>query len=226
MRVLLYVPLRPFDRLRAAPTQPRIEPETWASLQALQWPGTLDIVLGRNDTVTGHRYEDLANKHNQARTLALYGGYDALMFVEADMVIPADALERLAAVDADVVYGLYCSRHTPQFVWLCCDRLSATSVNWLVTSAETAGRIWGRTVESAGVGLGCTLIRRQALDSVGFRTHPKHTVADDWLFSLDCQRHGLRQAHDLGVVCGHIVDDKMMVWPSRERLIEMEMRHG
>ena len=54
------------------------------------------------------------------------GGFDALLLVENDMILPPDALLKMAAVDADVVYGLYVNRHGwrkwlaytyPRFTW-------------------------------------------------------------------------------------------------------------
>lgn len=151
-----------------------------------------------------NRLDDLCYKHNEARHIVLDGGYDALLHVDADMVVPMDALERLCAVDADVVYGLYVSRKTPER-WLCW--VEPTTV---ITDTVMPDTHWGKVVHSYGAGMGCTLIRRHVLERLAFRTDG--TLASDWWFAQDCTNYGYRQAHDLGCICGHIDHDRVL-WP-------------
>src|SRR5690606_18039005 len=146
------------------------------SLLAQEWVGPLDMVLGRVEPPMGDHFHDLAAKHNEARRLALAGNYDALWVVEYDMILPPDALRKPAEVDADIVYGLYVARQQP-WLWLYATTLGLTHVRWLVYSPFAtdglAASLWGQVVESAGVGLGCTLIRRRALERLAFRVPPE-----------------------------------------------------
>lgn len=205
MRVLVYVPL--------APTAPKLYPATLDSLLAQEWDGPLDMVLGRVEPPAGDHFHDLAAKHNAARQLALDGGYDALWLVEYDMILPPDALRKLAEVDADIVYGLYVARQQP-WLWLYATTLGPAHVRWFVyhpfASEGLAAAQWGQVVDSAGVGMGCTLIRRTALERLSFRV-PLEGQADDWALALDAQAAGLTQKHHLGVVCGHIRGDSATV---------------
>lgn len=207
MKILLYCPL--------APQTPRIYARTVESLFRLRWDEPLPMVFGRCDTPRGSKYQDLCAKHNEARDMVLAGGYDAVLFVENDMIVPPETLERLCAVDADVAYGLYVSRHG----WH----------NWLAfyhvdgyvgeSFSRNPGRMrdaWGKVLETCGVGMGCTLIHRHVLERIEFRTPPDDAVADDWMFALDCIDHGFRQAHDFGVVCGHISPNGRVLWPNPE----------
>lgn len=213
-RVLVFVPLDP--------NPPHIHPATLKSILHLEWGGALEIVLGRSDG-EGGKYADLADKYDRARILALKGGYDGLLTVEADMLLPSDALLRLAEVDADVAYGLYVSRHPGRRVgedrWLAFAEVTGAEDGFqavkLCKSADERRDAWGTVRESRGMGLGCTLIGRGPLYDVEFRC-PDTTVSCDWYLSLDCQMSGYSQAHHFGVQCGHI-DGEMVLWPDVEQ---------
>ena len=71
--------------------------------------------------------------------------------------------------------------------------------------------MWGNVIDTTGVGLGCTLIRREVLEAIPFRVVDKW-IANDWYFALDVAEKGFTQAHDCGVVCGHI-DGYRVLWP-------------
>lgn len=203
MRVLTYVPLKP--------TRPRLHPLTAAAIESLDWPA-MPIAYGRNDSATNH-YTDLCDKHDQARDMALYGGYDALFLVEADMVIPPDALRKLATLDVPVAYGLYVRRYPP-YEWLALTKLTSDDHEFVSADANYARQWLGdgtQAIETCGVGLGCTLIRRDVLEKLSFRQW--RGMADDWAFALDCCAYGIPQFTHTGVVCGHVSDD-VVLWPA------------
>lgn len=83
MNVLLCIPFGPYPH--------RIHTLTLNSTAAL------NMDTAHIETPQGSRHDkaELCRKHNEARRLTLDGGYDALLHVDADMVIPPDALERL-----------------------------------------------------------------------------------------------------------------------------------
>ena len=204
MNVLVYCPL--------SPVEPHIHPRTFASIMALEWDRPLTVVFDREDMAhkpcQATAYSNLTAKHNQARQMALDGDYDAVLFVEADMVIPRHTLKRLDAVNADVAYGLYVSRHKPH-QWLAYSQLYG--YDGISFSDIPEVDFWGRVIKSTGVGMGCTLVRREVLKSIEFRC-PSPQVADDWYFALDVAGKGFTQKHDCGVVCGH-VDGDTIYWP-------------
>ena len=204
MKILLIVPLYP--------KAPFVSERTIASIEAQDWPHKDTVTVEPMKSTPGAlHYVDLMDKHNRARQMALDGGYDAMWSVEADMVLPPDALTKLWAVDADVVYGLYCARRAG--MWLLfptTDGLVGTSI---VADKLEARRAWGRVVKSEGAGFGCTLIRRNVLEAIEFRRPETSAFADDWFHAMDCKEAGFRQAHHCGVICGHIVDDTKTFWP-------------
>lgn len=176
----------------------------------------MDIHYGRGDLIANpswtEKNDNITYKYNTARKMALDGGYDALFTVEADMILPPLALERMTRIEADVVYGLYVSRHG-KHPWLAFSRVTpeirgSKSFDEYPDLMQAA---WGRAVETVGVGMGCTLIWRHVLEAIPFR-NTDELIANDWYFSLDLQAGGYMQKHDCGVVCGHIEGDRVY-WP-------------
>jgi len=180
---------------------------------------TIFLVDGDNDI----RWANLCRKLKKARTLALEGGYDALLTVESDIIVPEDALETLAAVEADVVYGLFVLRFPP-YHWNVATRMRPRGeVHFLSANPQAAGAAWGKVIPCEGHGQGICLIRTRVLEAIEFRNPHPDLRAQDWYFSFDCQRLGFSQMADLAVVCGHI-DGEVIYWPDPncQRLYRLE----
>lgn len=164
--------------------------------------------------------KNVLNLYRQARrTFLANPHYTHLLTVEDDMVVPRDALQKLMDLDVDVAYSLYCWRWGPPH------RLSAyrylyadNGCSWGTDEPHTARRYMetGAVVDVAGVGLGCTLIRRDVLEAIDFRLGG--APANDWWFAVDCQKTRVRQVAHFGVVCGHIRLDPSarVIWPDQD----------
>ena len=207
MKVLVAVLLYPPPRVA--------ERRSIESIEKLVWNDTMDIVYFAGDNPLEHPLDNIVYKHNQARELVLKEGYDAVLFVEADIIVPANALQMLARVPADVAYGLYASRHHGML--LCfptIDKFSGASIS---ASPNHFRSRWGQILPSEGVGFGCTLVHRRVLEKIHFRRDEeygrKRGFADDWFFAMDVKANGFKSAHHLGVECGHIGQDGSVRWP-------------
>ena len=208
--------IKPLERIfigvATFPKPPEIYEATDASLQALRWAGETETIYFGADDPARSKIENLTAKHNRMRLNVLDGGWDALLTVEADMIVPPDALEKLTSVDGDVVYGLYCSRHNG--MWLCFEEIEERRGVALNATPARAKALWGQVIPSAGAGFGCTLIRRRVLERLEFRHDAAGPFADDWPFALDVAAAGFTQAHHLGVVCGHsATPGGPVLWP-------------
>jgi GT2 family glycosyltransferase len=172
---------------------------------------------GDNPFFDSNGRHNIAHNYNKARRFVLDNGYDYLFTVEADMVIPPDALDKLLAVcegGADVAYGLYCFRNTS--TWSAWTILTMEYGRSIRKDPEQAKAAWGKVIDVAGVGTGCTLIKREVLEQIEFRTDEMHPdVHHDWVFAYDLQQKGFVQRCDLSVVCGHIsmTPFPRILWP-------------
>lgn len=191
----------------------RLEPETVAAVLALEWDGPLTWLFQR-DNPTGSGRENILHQYVRGREVFLAGRWDAMLVVESDIIPPADTLVRLAALEADVAYGVYRFRRTN--VLNVFERYPGNARNEgeslsihpaLLVEARRKG-----VIPCSGGGLGCTLIRRHVLEAIAFRN--EENGACDTPFNRDVLRGGFGQMADMRVVCGHKDEFGEVLWPS------------
>ena len=181
------------------------------SAMDLEWPSRLDYLALVGGDDPGAPYKNITDKYNAAREAALGGEYDALLTLDWDMIVPPDALTKLAGLDTDVAYGLYVmGREFP--VWNAYHELDAITGLSLSKQRAKAEEAWGRAVEVKGIGHGCTLVRRHVLEALEWRLDDRLDLCSDWWFGLDCFAKGFVQVCDTTVLCGHIRND-VVLWP-------------
>lgn len=163
-----------------------------------------------------HGNRNILHLYTRARDLCLASGYTHLLTIEDDMLPPSDALPRLLAADAPVVYSLYCWRRADHPWSLYRVVFEDSGDSWLSARPHIARQHArdGAVVPVAGLGLGCTLIRRDALAAVPWRLGASG-AACDWYFAVDCQTAGVGQVGHFGVACGHVLDARV-IWPDAE----------
>lgn len=231
MRVLVFTPEHPVYGMKDAT-------HISVHMSINRYSGPVDWLISKGDNPHKTPFDNVLYQHNKAREIVLTSGYDALMSIEADMVVPVDVVEKLIATEADIAYGLYVWRSRPNR-WNAYKELTlwgGTSVSYDHTG-EDVRRYFGTVMNVCGLGLGCTLIRRQVLEQITFRLHDgthswiqdeyadqfrelginpyrerRSMVCDDWLLAMDAQHYGFTQRCDLSVVCGHIDGDQIL-WP-------------
>ena len=233
MKVLLFCPLNP-EKDHKGKRMVQLYGKTNQSIFRQDYP-KLDIWFSKGDNpfFDSNGRHNIAHNYNKARQWVLDNDYDALLTVEADMVIPPNAVSKMVKHadedNADVVYGLYCFKNTSS--WSAFTELDVKHGRSLSKDKAKAREIWGQTIDVAGVGLGCTLIKRNVLEKIEFRTdETRPTMHNDWWFGIDCQEHGFKQVCDTSIVCGHI-DLKpaiRVIWPDPDqpRLYDNEYIYG
>ena len=242
MKILCFTPLHPDYGIRL---------ETLSGIMALKHDDVLDRHLAEGDNPFDKPFENVLHQHNKARKLMLDNGYDALLSIEADMIVPLDTIAKLIDANADIAYGLYLWRHKPRR-WSAYTELTlwgGTSVSYNHNGKE-ARAAWGTIIDVVGLGMGCTLIGREVLKAIPFRLHDgkpgwiadeyadefrtlgidpyrerNGMVCDDWLLAMDAQHYGFTQRANLGLVCGHISEDSVF-WPDphEKELYRIERR--
>lgn len=233
MKILVYCPLNP--------SYPRLWGRTVQSIFRLEWDKPLDWMFSANDNPHKQPYENVTHNYNRARARVLEGGYDALLTIESDMIVPDFALRALVQADVDVAYGLYVWRHGRR-KWSAYSEIGETAGKSVSDNAEYARSIWGQIIPVEGVGLGCTLIYRDVLEAVPFRLYAEDDILRttdgeyrldkhkafccDWLFALDCLEIGAIQKCNTAVVCGHCSYQPwpQIIWPDpqQEKLYRIE----
>lgn len=219
MRALIFCPLGPKPKGESREETPRLWGRALQSIFRLETDGEISYLFREGPNESAEKNENVLEQYQFARWAALDGEYDALLTVESDMILPADALFRLATHlenGAGIAYGLYVFRHGSRR-WSAYTHLETTKGVSISEDPEAAKAAWGQTIEVAGVGMGCTLISREVLWKIEPRLMPgtPWIVAPDWMLALDVQRQGYRQVCDLGVVCGHMTYQPypQIIWP-------------
>ncbi|NJN53290.1 MAG: hypothetical protein HC804_00155 [Anaerolineae bacterium] len=197
----------------------RLEPETVQAVLALQWDGPISWVFQRDNPLPVVDREsgrlNILHQYQQARDRFLSGNDDALLVIESDIVPPADALRKLAALDADVAYGVYRFRVSnvinifERYPGEPPPRNEGQSLSLHRRKLARAVRVG--SVPCTGGGLGCALIKRHVLEAIPFRL--ENTAHCDSYFNRDVLHHGFEQMAEMTVICGHKAEDGRMLWP-------------
>lgn len=204
----------------------RLEPETVRSIFALEWGGdgtehrSISFLLQR-DNPTGNPYRDHLHQYQRGREVFLAGSYDAMLIVESDIIIPADGLKRLAALDTDVAYGCYCYRdgHVVNLLeryypWpeQAANPGESLSIRRLWHAAQKKG-----IIDVSGSGLGCILVKRHVIEAIPFEDEMTHGDKQFMDFPWTCAVYdaGFRMLADANVQCGHIHKDGSELWMAR-----------
>lgn len=127
-----------------------------------------------------------------------------LFFVDSDMGLPLDCLDRLSALDVPLASGVY-------------PVLMADSLCWAIANKDADRRYWllerlpsmTEPFEADAGGAGCLLIRREVFDRVHWpwfkwveKPDGSQTSEDIWFFRK-ANKAGLRVTVEPNVICNH-----------------------
>lgn len=185
----------------------QLRPETRAAMESLRVPAGVELrwVIGRENLFPFPTHRNVLAQYRRAREMALAEGYDALWTVEHDMVVPPDAVEKLAGTAADVVYGVYLLRHGSWVLnaWEYIGEVNLGASLSIRPAAMAAAmeKGWARV---CGCGWGCTWIARRVLERFEFHDDGGDNPAGDLAFAKDCIRNGVVCVARMDVACDHL----------------------
>lgn len=148
---------------------------------------------------------------NRLARIALEKGATHVLFIDADMTFPRDLIVRLLSIDADVAGALYFKK-TPPFQPVA-SRLGVKGDGQLMKPIRLPAR--PGIVRCDVVGMGATLIKREALEFIGhpwfaydlYKPTGEMEITEDVTFCTKAKSAGFEIVCDTRLVCGHVRSD-------------------
>lgn len=188
MRLLIFTPTYDYPD-----GTPAMAPECGEAIRSQQIDADWEWQIGRHNPHPEATHKNVLAQFQRIQEIFLVGEWDALLTVEHDNVLTdSGAVQRLLDTPGDVVYAPYVLRHGVAVLstWQYCgDANLGMSLTLHPEELEKARQavIW----RVCGVGMGCTLFRRQALAQIPFRKGDGDQYAPDIPFAQDALRLGL-----------------------------------
>lgn len=184
--------------LIAVPTFETIAPECFKAIYDLKGD---DLYF---DFVKGY---DCAKARNDIAKKALSGGYDHVLMVDSDIIIPSNALLNMLESPVDVCFGVYPRKNTETgetelFKDNSFDFKNRYTVNEL-------DEMESHRIKVKGGGFGCVLIKTEVFKNLSYPWFEYMSYDNDTFLSEDlcfCVRASVHYSFeaDTRVRCGHI----------------------
>ena len=182
--------------LIAIPTSRDIEIQCAASIIGMEREGRIGVFCPQSYSIDASR--NLIVEH------ALEIGYDYIMWIDSDMILPKNALTTLMSHDKDVVSGVYAYKLigaenavTKRFKDKAKDIYEDIPLKEITESK--------RLIEVDGVGFGCVLTKVDVFRHIKkpwFRYTPN--MGEDIYFCRKAQKAGYQVYLDTSILCGHV----------------------
>ncbi len=155
--------------------------------------------------VTGH---DCAKARNIIADIAIGGGYDYVLMIDSDTIIPKDALKNLLDPPSDVVLGI-CPRknttkkETPLCPITCPDLSESLTYDYLNGLKENR-------IEVKVGGFACALVKTKVFEDMmypyfDYKTYgDRSMLSEDYYFCVMAQNCEYKILADTRVRCGHL----------------------
>ncbi|MBI1970375.1 glycosyltransferase [Candidatus Woesearchaeota archaeon] len=192
--------------------------------------GFTAMLLGHSGSGKRTRIQNIVDGRNMIRNVFLKHQYDALLFVDSDVMLPPDALERLLSHHKEIVIGVYLhntiindAQHIMPVVYVFHDKEKG-----LLRQLRQDEVVEGRLIEAAAGGMGCVLITKSVMEKVHlFHTLSKNsTGGEDAAFYQDASAAGFAIFCDTNVKCLHVPypvgDERNNYFRFRRKIVEYE----
>lgn len=124
----------------------------------------------------------------------------AIFWCDSDVVLPNDAITRLADHGKDFVCGIYFQRRAPHFPLVA--TFDGSGFNWIMKWPENV------IAPIDGCGFGCVLTSLGMLRKMEAPWFKFAQFSEDFDFCMKAQKSGYQLYMDTGVLCTHLQDPK------------------
>jgi len=174
---------------------PVVQRATLDSVAAQEFGGDFEHRLYTDNPFAPPSLRNVFHQYQRIRAEFLAGAWDALLCMEHDNALPdSGALQRMYDTPAPVVYAPYVFRHGMR-VLSTAQRLPAPYTSLGSSLAGYADELAAARAAGSwpvsGVGFGCTLMRRAAVERVPFRGGADGLGLPDMPFAQDCLAAGV-----------------------------------
>lgn len=209
--------------LIAIPTAKYIESETFKSIYDLDVPEGYQTVF---QYFYGYNIDQVRNLIADW----VIKGYDYLLSVDSDIVLPKDTLTKFLAHDVDIVSGLYIQRKPGQHILEVYENNDQGGV-----SNIPYGKIKDKgLVPIGGCGFGCVLIKQSVFKGIPYPHFVYHsaldhanTISEDVDFCAKALKKGFKIYADTAIKCRHIGQGEFLIndsIPTVDNSIELRLR--
>ena len=185
--------------LIAIPTFEHVQNEVFQAVWDLDKCGhSVDLKI-----VTGH---DCAQARTKIAEIAIDAGYDYVLYVDSDTVIPRDTLKYLLDPAADIVMGCCPRKNTEKQDYPLCP-VSCPDLSKALTFNELQGS--SRIELKVGV-FACALVKTSVFSKISYPYfryvvyENKKALSEDFYFCLEAKRENIKIWADPRVKCGHL----------------------
>ena len=184
--------------LIAVPTFEHIQNEVFQAIYDLDKCGhQCDLKL-----FAGH---DCARARNNIADWSLAGGYDYVLMIDSDTVVPKDALKHLLDPPADIVMGCCPKKNRKHEYPLC--RVNNPTLSECLKFEDLQGE--DRIQLNVG-GFACVLVKTEVFSYMKYpyfkyiEYEDRKILSEDYSFCLEAQGRGFEIYADPRVKCGHL----------------------
>ena len=188
--------------LIAVPTFENIAPETFKSIYDLEkipgWNFEFQFVKGYDCTVA----------RNKIAKMAIDQGYDYVLMVDSDIILPSDTVVRFQELDQDIILGYYPRKDGKGFADIYRSGIGYHDDNRV--SMEDLRTASVNRLSIKGGGFGCAFIKTSVFNELKFPyfsyvTYPDSAMlSEDLYFCTTARNRGFDIFVDARVRCRHI----------------------